>query len=192
MEILSQLNWVDILLLGICARVIFIGVNRGIVVELIKGIGTLFTVFITIHYYSGISAFLQGKASLLAELADFVSFGFLWLIMALVFKFVRDGFLILLKIETHSFLDRWGSLFISVGRALLLCSLSVLFLRLSGIEYLKSNTEKSFSGVRIAKLAPKVYESSYNGFISKFFPSEELNKAIFKVSFSERYKKDKD
>ena len=182
MEIVNSLNWVDIFMGVILIRAIYIGIRRGFVIEILKLIGVLFAIFISLHYYSGISTFLQNKVHLPKAPADFFSYGFLWAVVILIFKFIREGLTILFKVEAHSAFDKWGGLVLSLVRGLFLCSLMVLFLRLSTIEYLTRNLERSLSASRLVSLAPRFYEACYDNFISKFFPSEELNKSVFPLT----------
>lgn len=175
-------NWIDILMTAILIRAIYIGLKRGIVVELFKLTGALFAVFIALHYFSEISRFLQQKVHLPQAAADLFSFGVLWGVVILAFKFIRDGFGMLFKMEAaHSALDKGGGLGVCIIRALLLCSLTVLFLRASAVVYFTKNLKQSVTATRVAPLAPDLYEATYNHFISKFFPTEELNKDAFRL-----------
>ncbi len=174
-EFLKSFNWIDILLAVIALRIIFIGFKRGVVVEFFKLLGTVFAVFITLHYYSSLSRVFQNFLRLPSGFADFLCFAILWIVVVIVFKLIRDGFLILLKIEAHSIFERWGSLFFSVVRVLLVGSLTVLFLRVVNLEYFNAHLQESLFSQKLAQIAPQVYEKSFNGFISKFFPTEELN-----------------
>ncbi len=182
-EIISGFNWVDILIGVILVRAVFVGAKRGIVIETFKLVGIIFAVFITLHYYSGMSKSLQDKMHLPQGAADLFSFSVLWGLINLIFKLIRDGFLMLFKMEaTHSILDKWGGMFVAVLRGLLICSLTVLCMRASAIEYLTKNLEKSLTASKLVSLSPRVYESCYNNFVSKFFPTEEFNKAVFKLA----------
>lgn len=182
-EIVNNLNWIDVLVAIIFIRIIYMGVKQGVVIEGFKLVGAFFALFITLHYFSGASKFLQDKMRLPEAAADFFSYAVLWALVILVFKFIRDGFTLLIKMEaTHSTVDKVGGLILSVGRGLFLCSLTVLLLNVSAIGYFSRNLEKSIFGSKLAQIAPQVYESTYDGFVSKFFPSEELNKAAFKLT----------
>ena len=178
LDIMGGLNWVDIFLCLILGRAVYIGLRSGFVIEFFKLLGTFFAVFIALHYFSGVSSFLQGRIHLPASAADFASLGFLWGIVVLAFKFIREGILLLLKVEAHSALNSAGGLISSVVRGLLICSLAVLFLRASGIEYFTKNIANSFGAERVAGIAPKVYESTCTGFVEKFFPTEKFNKSV--------------
>ena len=154
-EILNSINWIDILMGVVLIRALYIGLKGGLVIELFKLLGVFFAVFITLHYYSAISKFVQDKVHLPPAATDLSSFAFLWAIVILAFKFIREGFTMLFKIEAHSLFDRWGGLAMGVVRGFLLCSLLVLLLRISAIEYFVKNLEKSMSGAKLASLSPK-------------------------------------
>jgi uncharacterized membrane protein required for colicin V production len=182
-EMISNFNWVDILMGVILIRAVFVGAKRGIVIEAFKLVGIIFTVFITLHYYSGMSKLLQDKMHLPQGAGDLFSFSVLWGLINLVFKLIRDGFLMLFKMEAaHSILDKWGGLFLAVLRGFLICSLAILCMRASTIEYLTKNLEKSLTASKLVGISPRVYESCYTNFVSKFFPTEELNKSVFKLA----------
>ncbi len=181
-EALSGFNWVDVLLAAICIRTVYVGVKNGFVVEMFKTLGVLFAVFVTLHYYGGMSKFIQEKTHLPQGITDAVIFGILWALVVVIFKFVRDGFTVLFRVEAHSLLDRWGGLAVCVFRAALLCSMAVLLLRALSSDYLTKNLQKSLTAPKLVWLSPRVYEACYDNFVSKFFPNETLNKSVFTLT----------
>lgn len=182
-EIITSFNWIDILMAVILIRALFVGAKRGIVIEGFKLTGTLLAVFITLHYYSGMSKYLQDKIHLPAGAADLFSFCVIWGLISLIFKLVRDGFTMLFSIEaTHSALDKWGGVIFAAFRGILVCSLTILCMRASAMEYLSRNLEKSLTASKLVGISPGFYESCYNNLVSKLFPTEELNKSVFKLA----------
>lgn len=191
-EILSSLNWIDILMAVIVLRAVYVGIKNGFVIEMFKLISILLAVFIILHYYSGISKYIQEKAHLPQGSSDLICFGLLWALVVIIFKFVRDGFTVLFKVQAHSILDRWGGLLVCIFRAALVCSLTILLLRVSDIDYFVKNLQKSLSAPKLVWWSPRVYETCYEGFVSKFFPNETLNKSVFKLTdLSQSEKKEK-
>ena len=178
LDILGRLNWVDIFLCLILVRAVYIGLRSGFVIELFKLLGIFFAVFISLHYFSGASHFLQEKVHLPSGPADFASLGFLWSVVVLAFKFIREGIMLLFKVEAHSTLDSAGGFIASVVRGFLICSLATLLLRASAMEYFTNNIDNSLGAAKVVGIAPRVYEATYQGFISKFFPSEEFNESV--------------
>ena len=194
LDIFGRLNWVDIFLCLILVRAVYIGLRSGFVIELFKLIGIFFAVVISLHYFSGASHFLQEKVHLPESAANFASLGFLWGVVVLAFKFIREGIMLLFKVEAHSALNSTGGFIASVVRGFLIGSLAILLLRSSATEYFTKNIANSFGAEKMAGAAPRVYEATYKGFVSKFFPSEEFNKSVSSlanVSEGQGKKKDK-
>ncbi len=182
-ETLYSFNWIDILLAAVLFRAVYIGINRGIVTELFKVAGVCSAVFIALHYFSGVSKLLQEKVHLPQAVADLFSFVVLWGVVVIIFKFIRDGFGLLFKMEAaHSILDKWGGFAVAFLRAALICSLMIISLRAVSMDYITKTLEKSLLAVKVVTLAPNFYEATYNNFVSKFFPTEKLNKDVFRLS----------
>lgn len=181
-EALSSLNWIDVVAIGILVRVVFIGIKQGIAIEGFKFLGMLFSVFISFHYFTGLSGFVQEKIHTPEGATNLFSFVLLWIVVVVVFKFIRDGFLILIKIDAHSAFDKIVSFLFALGRTVLICSLLLITFKLTDIEYLKENISHSISGLRLTHAASTVYTAIFDGFIHKFFPDEELNKTALALS----------
>ena len=181
LDILKNINWVDILIGAISIRIIYIGTKNGFIVEFFKWIGVLFSIFITFHYYSNLAKILQSRLPISGSIAQSLCFVLLWSLVFLMFKLIREGMMLMLKIQAHSLLDKWGGLLVSILRSILIGSLVLVFLQVLGVEYITKNVRKSFLNDYLFDIAPKVYEVSYDGFVDKFFPSEKLNLAVFKL-----------
>ncbi len=180
-EILKNINWVDLLIFFISMRIIYIGTKNGFVIEFFKWLGILFTIFITFHYYSELAKLLQSRLPISESIAQSLCFGLLWALLSLIFKLIREGLMLMLKMEAHPLLDKWGGLLVSILRSILIGSLVLVFLRVLGVEYITKNVKKSFVNSYLFDISPKVYEAGYDGFINKFFPSEKLNLSVMKL-----------
>jgi hypothetical protein len=179
MEIFRYFNWVDLFISSVLIRVLYIGFKNGFVVEFFKILTTLFAIFITLHYYSGLSRFLYPHLQFLGDILDFFVFGFLWLLVIIIFKLVRDGLMLILRIEANAALEKWGGLLLAVVRGALVCSLFFLLLNCWGGEYMDRNLKGSFIRPHIGHLALDVYRWSYGAMINKLFPEEKLNIEAF-------------
>ena len=178
-DIITSINWIDVLITIIALRILYIGIKLGIVIELFKLVSVFFAVFVTLHYFSSLSQFLHDKVSISDNVSMVIAYAFLWFTVIFVFKLIRDGITTVFKVEAHSLFDKWGGLVIAIGRGLLISSLAVFFLLTPRVEYFKKTIEHSVMGSRLVHVAPKFYESCYDGLVSKFFPHEELNKSVF-------------
>jgi uncharacterized membrane protein required for colicin V production len=179
MDILKSLNWVDFLVLAILVRIIYIGVQTGVVTELFKLLGVFLTAFVCLHYYAPLAIFLKHITKLpWQNAAEPVSFALLWIALFVSCKFIRDGLFMLFTIEAQSTVDRWGGAILAVGRFFLVASMTLFLLLLPNIKYLQTKTVDSLSGKHVLLVAPKFYRVMCDGFVSKVFPSEKTSKAV--------------
>ena len=60
-HIVQSINWVDVVMLVLLIRIVFIGVRTGFVTELFKLFGVFCSVFVGLHYYTPLAALLAKK-----------------------------------------------------------------------------------------------------------------------------------
>ena len=181
-HILASINWVDVAMLVLLIRIVFIGVKTGFVTELFKLLGVLSAVFLGLHYYTLLAVFIAKKTSWPLDILEFVFFVFLVCLIVLAVKYLRDGFLVIFKFETaHEGVNQWGSGILSVIRALLLASIIMFGFLLSHVEWLQKETMTSISHKLALKAAPNTYSFLYNNFVGKIFAREKFNQEVFSV-----------
>ena len=179
---LSLINWVDVAMLVLFVRIIFIGIKTGFVTELFKLFGIICAVFVGLHYYSSLAAFLSQKTNWSLDSLEFVFFVLLVSLIVLVVKFLRDGFLMLFKFETtHSGFNQWGSAVLAVLRALLLISTIMFGILLTRVEWMQRQTLSSMSQRLVLRVAPNTYSFLYRHLIGKIFTNEKFNEEVFTV-----------
>ena len=188
-EILSSVNWIDILIGCIVARGVYIGEKKGAVVELFKLCGMLFGTFIILHYYMRFAQSLHKMTAIPIAVNRFLSFIFLWLIVVVVFKIIREGWMVIFKPKDPSTASKWGGAFLAFVRSSLVCGLMFLLIFASGNEYLRTKARNSFTGFYLADFSPSIYEFIYNGVISRLFPEEQKNNDVFRLKDRPKEKK---
>jgi uncharacterized membrane protein required for colicin V production len=171
-------NLVDLLMVCIVARGVYIGKKNGFVTEFFKLLGIFFATIITLHYYVRFGNFLS-KLLVPVAIQEILAYGILAVFITLLFSFIREGWLTILKVQIHDLVDYWGGLFISLIRVYLLCGLTILALIISGQQQLALNAKLSLSGQYLITSLPNIYKTSYTGFINKFFPQEPINNKVF-------------
>ncbi|HLD69555.1 MAG TPA: CvpA family protein [Candidatus Omnitrophota bacterium] len=179
-DLISSINWIDLLIIGFGIRIIYIGIKNGFAAELFKLAGVLCAIFVTFHYYSGLARLLHSYISVSESLLVVLCYGVLLTLVLLLFKLMREGAMALFKVQAHPLLDQWGGFVISLVRSLLVGSLVLVSLQIIPIDYLQKNGKKSFFHPYLFDLSLKFYEGCYKGVVSKFFPNERLNPAVFK------------
>jgi len=194
LELSGQLNWVDILVLIIFFRLIFISLKQGLGAEFFKLLGTLFALYLSLHYYFYFATFLNGYAANInpeisvLELIAFVilfAFGYLffWAMRVSTFRFISA--------EVNSEFSKWGGFVCAVLRSFFLSSLILFALVIPGKAYFKDSVRYSFSGYYFLKVAPATYTFIWESIASKFNSGEKYNSAVKDVYSAEAKQKKK-
>ena len=175
-HILSIINWIDVAMLVLLIRIVFIGIKTGFVTELFKLIGVLSAVFIGFHYYTFLAVFISKKTSWSLDVMEFLFFVLLVFLTVLAVKYLRDGFLMIFKFETtNPGVNQWGAGLFSVIRALFLASLIMFGILLSRVEWLQKETLTSVSQKLALKVAPNTYSFLFDNFVGKLFAGQKFN-----------------
>jgi uncharacterized membrane protein required for colicin V production len=178
-EIITSLNWVDILLVIVIIRIIYIGAKRGFAIEISKLCGLLLSVVVAYHYYLALANIVTAHSPLPAGFSSLICFIFLLVIVNLLFALFRQGVALIIKVEPLPFLNTWGGALLGALRSWIICSVFLYILFISGFGYIEKSARQSYSAGYFAKAAPAIYSYSFESIISKFFPGEEANSAVF-------------
>jgi uncharacterized membrane protein required for colicin V production len=184
--ILKQFRWVDIVLVILFLRILYIAFKTGFPVEIFKLLGTVFAIYISLHYYTFFSDWIMArvpsaKENVPLEFLDFVSFLGLVIASYLLWVLLRLGFYRVVKVEAVPQVHKWGGLVFGLARAYLLTGLIVFILVISSIDYLKNSAGHAYLGKRLFKVAPNTYTWVWQSLVSKFIPKEKFNKTIPEV-----------
>ena len=186
-HLIKSINWIDVALVLLFIRMIFVGVKNGFVSELFKIIGVVTAVFVSLHYYSFLAAWVVLKTKLSWEYWELVIFALLWFIVLVFFKFVREGILLLFKVETtHEGFDKYAAGVVAVGRGILVCSLTIFLILLTHNSLMGRMALRSYSYKIAGRAAVGTYTFLFNNLVDKLFVGEHYNAAAVKVLHPER------
>jgi uncharacterized membrane protein required for colicin V production len=178
MHFIHSLNWVDIVVLGLAIRIIFIGMQTGIMSEFMKVLGLIVALFVSFQYYIIVGGFIK----LGGKIPDgfFIAAGFLviWGVVTVVFKFLRQGLFALFTVQTITALDKWGGVLLAVGRFILTASMVMFVFLVTGNEYLQTKTADAFSRPYFVDVAPRLYKGLSDKFVSRVAPDLKYNSAV--------------
>ncbi len=180
-NILAQLKWFDIFLIILFLRICYIAMNTGVAIEAFKLAGTMCAVYLSFHYYTNLADFAIHRLALEAIPLDFMNFiAFVFLASAgyLIFVGFRLIFMRLIKLETISFLNRWGGLLLGGLRGTLLISILAYAVFISTITYLADSVKSAALNQSIISIAPNTYRAMWNSVFSKFSANEGYNPNI--------------
>ncbi len=183
-DTIRQFNWFDILIVILLIRICYVSVKNGFPIELFKFLGTIFAIYMALHYYTILSDVIQERYSIEKmplEFLDFVIFLALAVITYMFFVIVRSVFYRLIRMEAAKSLDKWGGLLLGVFRGFLVAGLIAFMLAISSVDYFKRSIKNSYSAGKLFNIAPDTYTWLWNNVASKFMTGEKLNKTILEV-----------
>jgi uncharacterized membrane protein required for colicin V production len=181
-HLIKNINWVDVALVFLFIRMIFVGVKNGFISEFFKFLGVIAAVFVSLHYYSFLAAWVAAKTNLAWDYWDLAIFAGLWFAVASFFKFLREGILLLFKAETiHQGFDKYAAGIVAVARGILVCSLTIFLILLTSNGPMTRMTLHSYSYKIAGRAGVSTYSFLYNNLVSKLFAGEHFNTAAPKV-----------
>lgn len=179
-DILARINVVDVVMACIIARIIYIGLAQGMIVELFKVIGMVVATFISLHYYVKFAVFIQDAFPLAKSVREFLSFVFLWFLIVSVFAIVRSGWVIGFKADKISVLSRVIGGFLAIVRAALVCGMVFIFIFLSGNRVYEKSARQSLAAFYLLNVSTGLYDSICDGLLT-VFPAEKKNTQVFEL-----------
>jgi len=181
-HLIKSINWVDAALVFLFIRMIFVGVKNGFISEFFKFLGVVTAVFVSLHFYSFLAAWVAQKTNFSSDYWDLVIFAGLWLAVTLFFKLLRDGILILFKVETnHQGFDKYAAGILAVARGILVCSLTIFLILLAHNGPVTRMALHSYSYKIAGRAAVSTYSFLYNHLVDKLFAGEHYNASAAKV-----------
>lgn len=181
-QLFRSINWVDVALLVLFVRTVFISVTTGFVAEVFKFLGLGAAIFVGSHYYVFAAEFLAKKTSLPLAGLRFLVFTVLVCVVILVFKFARDGISLLFKVETnHQGFDKYGAGVLGAVRGWLLCSTVLFAVFLVPHPLVHRQAFSSWGHKVVAGAAPDTYSFLFHQVIGKLFESQKFNADVFTV-----------
>lgn len=178
----SQFNWIDILIIICSLRMCYIGLKRGMGIELFKLLNLVFCSFVVFHYYFALGEFIHNKIPALpVEPAIIFSYIVLITIITILFRILREGVFVFVKTETIGSFSKYLGLFLGFIRGILISALIIFGLMVSTIHYFELSARTSFFGSKIVKLPVNIYVGILSGATSRIFPEQALNQDVIKV-----------
>ena len=182
--IARQINWIDLFVVIVLFRIIYVAVNTGFIVEVFKFLGTAASVYLSFHYYSTLSAVVYrfvGFKNLPVGFFDLPVFIVLALSGYSVCIIFRKFISRLWKIDAVESWNKWLGIGLGLVRGILLVSLWVFMFTISSSAYLEKCVKDSLTGKSFFRVAPAVYSALWNGVGSKLSAKEKFNRDVIAV-----------
>jgi uncharacterized membrane protein required for colicin V production len=177
MNFIHSINWVDILLVALAVRIIYVGMHTGFVAEFFKVVGLFLTLFVSFQYYTLLADVLK-VGNIPEWLVVTFSFSLICVLMTILCFLIRHGIFMLFTVQTVSAVDKWGGAVMSVGRFFITASLVTYAFLVTGNKYLQTKTMEAVSHKYVVFVAPEIYKSLSEGFVSRLLPNVKYNTAV--------------
>ncbi len=177
MEIIKNINWLDIVVLVIVVRGIYMGAKRGLTAELFNFFGIIISLILSVQWYSRVADVLILNFSLPIWLCNILCFIVIVQIIRLIFKYFLIFFLKVLNIQFIPQLEKIGGGVIGCGRGIIVSGILILTLSFIPNDYMKQSIQsKSFTGSFLINVTERTYSS-----MTFWLPEEERESDIFGV-----------
>jgi len=143
-HLLAGINWVDIVAFIIFLRVIFMGLKNGVATEAFKVVGTIIAVYVSLHYYRTISAFIGNKYILDARILEGCVFAVLACMAYAAIGIIRLVVGRLVNMTVVPAISRWGGCLLAILRAFLMTSLLFYFFMATNNTYLQKSVKAPY------------------------------------------------
>lgn len=185
MEILNKINWVDVVVLILILRSIYLGIRHGLTAELFSFIGILLSLVCAVSWYSQVADVLIVNFSLPIWFSQILCFVIIVQLIRVAFKYGLAMFLRVLNVQFLPQLERVGGGVVGFGRGIIISGILLLALGLISNSYMSESIyQKSFSGMFLIKAAERTYSA-----LTFWLPEEETKKSIFSAFGSSKVEK---
>ncbi len=176
-----NVNLLDALMLCVIVRGYYVGSKTGLLAETFRLVSVICSTFIVVHYYPPLAQFLREQLFISEKVHEFVAF-VLWIGIAfLLFFLIREGWLLLFKVERKSVFNKWTGGILSLVTSYFVCGLIFLALVLLNNDFVRQQVDSSLSRAVWSRTSGDLYKACYKTAIHPFFPGEQPNPQVMKL-----------
>jgi len=164
MQILSKINWVDVVVVSLMLRIIYVACKDGLSHEIFPFFGSLALMIFSLHYYKRLGSFIShdlGKIP--AEISNFMAFLIIVVVFGLIVKFIRIILDKVVQVQWHPVIEQFGGLIVGMAKAYIMTAMVLIVFALLPFSYFQwSIRDKSFTGQYVLRAGPEIYSRVLN------------------------------
>lgn len=159
MNIMTKVNWVDIIVLILMVRMSYVAFMDGLSHEIFPFFGTLAVYLLSLNYYPRLGeAISQNLGNMPSEISNCLSFIILIVTLGFIVKFVKIILDKIVKVQWHPVIEKFGGFFVGIAKAYIITAMVLTMLVLIPLSYLQwSVKERSLTGKYILMAGPEAY-----------------------------------
>ena len=171
MEILTKINWVDVLVVILILRTSYVAFQDGLSHEILPFIGSLCMLVFSLHYYNKIALYLYNIGfALPMSVLNLLGFILSAVCIGILFRFIKAIIDKIIKVSWHPLIERFGGLLAGVIKGAVLTSMILIIIVLIPLSYLQwSVRDRSMTGVYFLRIGPAIYEK-----VAVFLPTVKV------------------
>lgn len=165
MDLISRVNWVDVLFLIIILRSIYVGAHRGFFTELFNVLGVGIAIVLSIHFYSPAAGLLLKYLFIPLNISNLIAFALVALCVYFLFQLVEAVIKKLVKVEilpaSNKVISKVGGPVIGFCKGIAVSIFVFLVLLLIPIGYvINAAKTNSLSGEFFSQAAVTLYQKT--------------------------------
>ncbi len=176
MELITRINWVDVLVAILMLRISYVAFKDGLSHEIFPVLGSILIMVLAMHYYTVLGGYMSRNVmNMPVELANFLSFLILVVVLGFLIRLLRVILDKMVKVQWHPVLEKFGGLVVGIMKAYVVTGIVLMALSLMPLSYLQwSIKDRSITGKHILRAGPKIHDR-----VGRFLPM---------IKFSEKNK----
>jgi len=176
-----RFNWADILMIAILIKGIYSGRKNEVVSEIYHFVGAILATFITLHYFLGFGVYLSRNFFVPNVIQESLAFCILAGLIIFFFFISQGGWKAMLKTSAPLFLDKWGSLTLSILRSFLYCGLVFLALAMFDNGVISRDVKTSLSSPVFRNVSIATYSFIFERIVNPLFRQEKFNDRVYHI-----------
>lgn len=167
MDVLSGVNWVDVLVVIIMLRTVYVSFQSGLSHEIFPLFGSVLSLLLALFFYSKIGSAFHDTASIIPiSICNLTGFVAVIVAMSFILKILKGLIDAVIKVTWHPLIERSGGLLLGMFRGAVILSTILIVIALVPLSYLQESIkEKSVSGMFFLEIGPAMYRVISGGSI---------------------------
>ena len=170
-EILKMVNWVDVFVLILLIRILYVSSNVGVGKQILPLILLVLILLLTLYYYGIVASYIDTRTFIAPAMCKAVAYFSMLFVFAVIYRIAArvTGVLVALGEGTAGPIEKIGGAILGFVRSFFIIGLVLIGFLLFPNEALRTSVKDSYSGILIADLNIKTYNqivgliSRYNG-----------------------------
>jgi len=161
MDILAKANWVDLLVVIIMLRTIYISFQDGLSHNIFPLFGSILKLVLALYFYDMLGSALHSVLAIVpVSLCNLAGFFAVIIISGLALKFIKVIVDTIIKVTWHPLIEKFGGMLVGVARGAVASSMVLILLVLVPLSYIQwSVKDKSLCGGFFLRIGPAIYRA---------------------------------